>query len=165
MLKFTTATKQDIPQIIQCKTISQSNSFCDFYGVDRLFFETNIKKWYSEMESFFDKGTYFVAKDGEKIIGVACACSDNWIRTVWVLPKYQGQGIGKKLVQSCINLLQPRGDIYLSTGRQDNDKSLNFYKKLGFVQTGKIKELWISQTQKRAIEDIELILSKKIKYT
>ena len=158
MIQYTLATKQDIPQIIQCRVKSMVASFCEFYGVDESSFQMNLKEQELEMESFFDKGVYFIVKDFEKVVGVACACADNWIRTVWVLPEYQRQGIGKKLVQSCIDSL--KGDIYISTGHQDNDRALNFYKNLGFVETGLIKEKWFALEQKKAIQDIELVLRK-----
>ena len=77
MIQYTLATKQDIPQIIQCRVKSMVASFCEFYGVDESSFQMNLKEQELEMESFFDKGVYFIVKDFEKVVGVACACADN----------------------------------------------------------------------------------------
>ncbi len=83
-----------------------------------------------------DKNGFFVAKDGEKIIGFV-ACDANWngigaIHEIVVRKEYQGRGIGKKLMEKCLAYLSKYVDkIELYVG-SENERAINFYKKFGF---------------------------------
>ena len=60
-----------------------------------------------------------------------------YIPELVVLKKYQNQGIGKKLINSCITLAKEKKchRIRLESGNQRKD-SHQFYKNLGFEQSG-----------------------------
>jgi len=78
-------------------------------------------------------------KDGE-IVGIARLLGDSaiyfFIEDVWVLPEYQGQGIGKALVEHLVKYVKDtsiRGtsvSIFLMCAKGKE----GFYEKLGFLQ-------------------------------
>ncbi|HIK05024.1 MAG TPA: GNAT family N-acetyltransferase [Trichormus sp. M33_DOE_039] len=70
--------------------------------------------------------------DGEKLIGFARATSDGIYRaTIWdvvIHPKYQGTGLGSKLVETVLSHPQMQVErVYLMTTHQQK-----FYEKIGF---------------------------------
>jgi ribosomal protein S18 acetylase RimI-like enzyme len=73
--------------------------------------------------------------DNQKLIGSARATSDGVYRaTIWdvvIDSEYQGNGLGRKLVETIIShpLLNRVERIYLTTTHQQN-----FYKRIGFVE-------------------------------
>ncbi len=83
----------------------------------------------------------FVAKDGDTVVGFVAPHYDaenhqHRIGGLYVLPEYQGLGIGKQLIQKSIETHGRNHDIYLHVVPY-NLKTIGFYKKLGFVETGK----------------------------
>ncbi len=83
-----------------------------------------------------DKNGFFVAKDGDKIVGFA-ACDADWngggaIHEIVVRKEYQGRGIGTKLMQKCLSYLSRNvNKIELYVG-SENKRAIKFYKKFGF---------------------------------
>lgn len=80
-----------------------------------------------------------VAKDGDKVVGV-CRVEKhtdyNQLTTIYVLPEYQGKGIGKMLWNEAKNFFDAKKDIIVNVATY-NAKTIAFYTKLGFVDTGK----------------------------
>jgi len=76
---------------------------------------------------------FFVALDGAEVVG--CCALDIYskriaeIRSLAVSSKYQGQGIGVKLVQKCLKLATKKGisEVFAITGRPE------FFSKLGLT--------------------------------
>jgi amino-acid N-acetyltransferase len=70
-----------------------------------------LPRTFQELESLLD--TFFVAEMDGEIVG--CAALDIYnrklaeIRSLAVAPETQGTGIGKKLVQACVNLAEEEG--------------------------------------------------------
>lgn len=82
---------------------------------------------------------YWVAKDGEKIVGFSIARvgdKRNILQALHVLADYQGKGIGGKLMQKALDWLGSKKDIELSVAVY-NEKAISFYEKFGFVKTGR----------------------------
>jgi len=104
---------------------------------------------------------FFVARDGEKIVGVCNAVKSeayNRISAIYVLPDYQRSGIGKLFWNEARKFFDPKKDIVVHLGSY-NQKSINFYKSLGFVETGK---QWMDENLKMksgaVIPQMEMII-------
>ena len=59
-----------------------------------------------------------------------------FVSSLYVLPKYQGMGIGKKLLAKAYSIAKEKtyNKVWLGVMKQ-NEKSLEWYKKIGFVFT------------------------------
>ncbi len=83
---------------------------------------------------------YFVAKEGEKIIGYCYAVrhqDKNQLQAIYVSPDQVGKGIGTKLWQAARDFFDPKKDTCVEVAIY-NENAILFYKNLGFVETGKI---------------------------
>jgi GNAT superfamily N-acetyltransferase len=81
-----------------------------------------------------------VAKDGSKTVGMARVLFDfgyvAYIADVLVLPKYQRQGIGKKMMGKILKFLEDnttKGEFMLYALNAAKDKE-GFYEKFGFIK-------------------------------
>ncbi|MCL4437545.1 GNAT family N-acetyltransferase [Patescibacteria group bacterium] len=86
------------------------------------------------------KSKTWIVKDKNKIVGFSYAVKKparGEIRSIYMLPKYQGKGIGKSLMISMIDWLGGKKPITLEVANYAK-KTIKFYKKLGFEKTGKI---------------------------
>lgn len=105
-----------------------------------------------------DSEGFFVAKDGDKIIGFV-AGDANWfskrekkkvgaIHEIVVLPEYRGMGIGKALMERVLNYFKEKG---LDTAElwvgDENERAIEFYKKFGFEESGRYN-YWIRMTKR-----------------
>ncbi len=81
----------------------------------------------------------FVAKKGDMVVG-ACTVirneKNNHLRTLYILPEYQNKGIGTKLWNKTLEFFDPKKDTIVQVADY-TENAINFYKKLGFVDTGK----------------------------
>jgi ribosomal protein S18 acetylase RimI-like enzyme len=80
------------------------------------------------------------AHDGEKLVGIIRAIGDGYsvlfIQDILVLPEYQRNGIGTKLLNSMLKLYP---DIYQTQLVTDNtEKTVAFYKSCGFLPYSEI---------------------------
>lgn len=89
----------------------------------------------------------FVALDGERIVGWADIFPDksesmthSGSLGIGVISEYRGQGIGGKLLASCIKKAQDNGisRIVLHV-REDNENAIALYKRAGFQAEGVMK--------------------------
>ena len=90
--------------------------------------------------NFTEDDTFLVAKDEEgKIVGCCFAEKQedkNTIEAVYVLPEYQGTGLAKRLYDKASESLNPQNDTFLDVFSL-NSRGIGFYKKQGFIETGK----------------------------
>jgi ribosomal protein S18 acetylase RimI-like enzyme len=80
-----------------------------------------------------------VALIGNKLVGVCRIAqeeSKNQIYAIYVLPEYHGVGVGKALWSDALNYFDMSKDTYVELADY-NDQARGFYKKLGFVDTGR----------------------------
>jgi N-acetylglutamate synthase-like GNAT family acetyltransferase len=59
----------------------------------------------SQLRSLSENERFFVAKEGNRVVGVCSAKKDadkNELQSIYVLPEYQGKGIGKLLWQKAM---------------------------------------------------------------
>ena len=83
----------------------------------------------------------------EELVGIGNAISDGFLVVYYphllVSPKYQGQGIGREIM----NILKSKyRDLHMHMLTADAD-AIDFYKKCGFVRAGKTEPMWIYDGQ------------------
>lgn|SRR5690606_1964919 len=84
---------------------------------------------------FLEQAEIWVALSGGKIIGFI-GLLDHFIGGLFVHPKAQGQGVGRKLVEHAFKL---RGELELEVFAE-NQSAYRFYRKLGFVEISRRAE-------------------------
>jgi len=80
-----------------------------------------------------------VAKYKDLIVGVISVEIEdriNMLKTIYVLPEFQSKGIGTMLWNEVKDFLDARKDTVVHVVTY-NDNAIGFYKKIGFVDTGK----------------------------
>lgn len=98
-----------------------------------------IEKMSSGIENSKENSLFLIAKNGNKVVGVCRARRNdeaNELVAIYVLPEYQRQGLGYKFWQEVQKFFDQDKDIIVKVATY-NDKAINFYKKLGFRDTGK----------------------------
>lgn len=83
--------------------------------------------------------TLFLAKEGEKVVGLCRAVKSeesNRLQAIYVLPGYQGRGVGKLLWEEAQKIFDPSKDTVVAVATY-NIGAIDFYKKLGFRDTGR----------------------------
>ncbi len=97
----------------------------------------------SDIDDFENKyvdngGTFLVIADGGRIIGTGALhrLEDKVaeIKRLWLLPEYQGQGLGYRMMEQLMTIAREKGytKLRLETTPAYQVKAYYFYKKLGF---------------------------------
>ena len=93
------------------------------------------------MENF---KTVYSAWDGNKLVGMICAMDDGimnaYVHYLLVNPNYQGQMIGRKLVE----LVKEKYKDYLRIVVIAYNKELSFYENCGFKKTNEASPMFIT---------------------
>lgn len=103
------------------------------------FEEESIKRLQEKIKKLPSNEKRIVAVLDNRIAGVGSLVKHegyNEFKTIYVLPEYQGKGIGKRLWNELKNFLDPTKDTTVEVADYTTD-TIEFYKKLGFVDTGK----------------------------
>ncbi|MCX6716481.1 MAG: GNAT family N-acetyltransferase [Candidatus Taylorbacteria bacterium] len=82
----------------------------------------------------------FNAKDGEKIVGVCRLRKserEGELTAIYILSEYRGGGIGKMFWNEALKFFDNSKDIIVKVATY-NTKAIEFYKKLGFSETGEV---------------------------
>lgn len=94
--------------------------------------------------SVSDDVSQFVALDGSTVVGW-CDIFPHWPHAVRhcgtlgmaVLPKYRGQGIGRRLLEACLEKSKAKGITRVELEvRVDNTAAIRLYEKVGFAKEG-----------------------------
>lgn len=104
------------------------------------FTKENIEKSEERIRNMPENRLALVAKVDTKIVGVCSVIREkenNIFRTIYVLPEYQGQGIGKKLWERAKEFIDPKKETVVEVVDY-NTGTIKFYESLGFVKTGKV---------------------------
>lgn len=84
------------------------------------------------------------AYDGDKLVGMACAMDDGvmnaYLHYLLVDPAYQGQGVGRRLVE----MIKQKYKDYLRIAVIGYDAELSFYENCGFVKSKDASPLFIT---------------------
>jgi GNAT superfamily N-acetyltransferase len=121
------------------------------------------KAWLNAIKESKKKSNYlFVAEYDNKVVGICMVAKNkkfNELKLVYVLPKYQGLSIGKKLVDEGIKWLGRKKDIIVFAAEY-NKNATDFYKKFGFIETGvKHNDRLVNG---KIMPEIQLMLSTKV---
>ncbi len=87
-----------------------------------------VKNYSIVKDEYIPFSTTFVYKEGNITKGFISIIDNSFIGALFVLEDYQGQGIGKKLLNYCKSLY-PSLELAVYT---ENASSVNFYKHCGF---------------------------------
>ncbi len=136
-----TASKRDIPTISQLLSRVWHDTYDDIYGAEKV---TEITgQWHPvnvlEQNLKMPASEFLVADDGNEIAGTAFASRINDTTTklhrLYVLPEFQGRGIGRMLLDEIEECFSEYQNIVLEVEEQ-NKSAVRFYQKHGFLQTG-----------------------------
>ena len=84
--------------------------------------------------------------DSEILVGLARCMSDdssiNYLQDILILPEYQGQGIGRRLLEKCLERFKHvRTHVILT---DDEDRQKHFYESLGYKNTKSLKKVCLN---------------------
>jgi L-amino acid N-acyltransferase YncA len=145
MLKIRTATKNDLYSITEIYNDAVLNTTATFDTKPKSI--TEQEKWFNKHKGKF---TVIVAVEDDIVMGWAslspwssrAAYSNTADIAVYVKERFRGKGIGKKLIEE---LLKRGAELGLHTAIakicEENEASLNLFKKLGFKHIGSMKEV------------------------
>ena len=109
----------------------------------------------------------FVAKDGSKIVGICGIIVDkkkNQLKSIYVLPKYQGSGIGYALWKNAEKHFNKKNKTIVQLAVY-NTQAMEFYKKLRFVNTAKyFLQDRFKMRNGAQMPETEMILKPKINF-
>ena len=103
------------------------------------FSEAVLEKRRNDILDKSENKLFLVAKDDGQVVGACRARKDekcNELEAIYVLPDYQGKGIGKMLWDRAMEFFENEKDIIVQVVTY-NLPAINFYRKLGFTDTGK----------------------------
>ncbi|MCE7794458.1 GNAT family N-acetyltransferase [Salipaludibacillus sp. CUR1] len=119
------------------------------------------------VEEYLEKGACFVAEKNREVIGVYVLLPLKYdsaeIKNIAVSPKYQGKGIGKKLVKHAIEEARKRGftTIEIGTGNSSIGQ-LALYQKCGF-RISKIEKGFFTENYSEEIVENGIVCKDMIR--
>lgn len=82
---------------------------------------------------------WFVHYSDESLAAYGAISDDGEIITVSVAPEYQGQGLGRKLMNRLLATVG--GPVYLQVAKK-NIKAIELYRSYGFIQSGELPNFY-----------------------
>ena len=102
------------------------------------FTDENIKKSEERIRNLPSNQRVLVAKENNQIVGFCILIkseNQNHLQALYVLPGYQGRGVGKLLWKEAQTFFDPNKNSIVDVATY-NSNAIDFYKKLGFKDTG-----------------------------
>ena len=117
------------------------------------------------IESVGGNSMMFVAKAGSTPIGF-CLCVKteeyNQLQAIYILPEFQGKGIGKQLWEKAMTFFGGNDKKIIVHVATYNQNAIDFYKNLGFVDTGKtFSDEQFRMKNGSIIPETELVIERK----
>ena len=131
------------------------------------FTEENLNKLANKIAQALGNEKRLVARVGDDIVGVVTIVrnnENNQLRTIYVLPEFQGLGIGKKMWEEAKKFCDSTKDIIVQVVTY-NQNTIEFYKKLGFIDTGKrfSDKNWRAKKMDVDIPQMEMVIKAPIR--
>ena len=129
-----------------------------------VFTEEQLEKKREQLRNPKEGVTTLLAKDGDTIVGlsIVLVAENNKLQALYVLPEFQGKGIGSQLWHEAQKAFDITKDTIVEVATY-NTKAIRFYETLGFVDTG---EKWLDEKfimkSGTQIPEMRMILKKKI---
>ena len=145
MVKIRSATLKDLKEITEIYNHAILNTVSTFDIEPKTFQEQ--RKWFNEHGS---KNPIIVAEIDKEIVGFAslskystrCAYSDTAEISIYIKEKYQGRGIGKKLIKEIVIAGEKAGLHAIISRIADGNKiSIHLHNIVGFNHVGIYKEV------------------------
>ncbi len=148
----------------------QSQTWMDSYanpksGISQKDIDDQVKEMNKQgfdriVKKILEKNSHnWIAKDGEKIIGFVATHIENntgSLEALHVLPKYQGKGVGKLLMNTALEWLKDMDNITIDVVTY-NTKAKKFYEKFGFVETDLISDDPIKLFNGKIIQKVVMV--------
>ncbi len=127
--------------------------------------EENQKKRKERIKNLPKNERQITAKIGDKIVGVCAGIVNedkNELKMLYVLPEYQGKGVGTALWLEIRKFFDPKKGTIVKL-IEYNAKTKKFYEGLGFRDTGKriVDERWRMKSG-AIMPEIEMVIPEKI---
>lgn len=124
----------------------------------------SLKSREDQIEKPDNNMQFLVAKDGKNVIGLCVAFIKgdfNKLQSIYVLPEYQGKGIGKLFWNEALKFFDKNKDIFVHVAIY-NEQAIKFYEILGFMDTGKrfTEERHRMPVSGVLIPEIEMVIKK-----
>ena len=140
-----TASKRDIVAISRLLGVVWHDTYDGIYGADKVGEIT--RRWHShealEKKLTAPASEFLVADDGNTIAAMAYASQIGdkkaKLHQLYVLPQFQGGGVGKLLLDEIEESFFDVGEFVLEVEEQ-NRSAIRFYEKHGFHQSGKSED-------------------------
>lgn len=133
-LAYRAAIPPDSPHCVELRGQTRQNAF----SAEALAaLGITAKTWAQGIESGANPG--YVCLDGDRMVGMCFAERDSGeVLVVAVLPQYEGNGIGKELLERTLETLKRLGHVrsFLGCNPSPESRSHGFYRKLGWTSTG-----------------------------
>ncbi len=128
------------------------------------FTDESIKKREEYMRSQpANQKTWVVRMDG-RVVGFGAVIKHedkNQLQSIYLLPEMQGRGVGRKLWEEMSKFSDPSKDTIVQVATY-NAPAVGFYKKLGFVDTGKrFSDERFRMKSGAVIPEMEMIIKAK----
>ena len=98
-----------------------------------------------------DTTVFFLAKDGEKVIGYGgmyTVLDEGYVTNIGVLPEYRRKGIGSKILKELINFSIEKSLSFITLEvRVSNVAAIELYKTFEFNEVGRRKNFYRNPTE------------------
>ena len=126
--------------IISDKRTVKADEIIELYKVNNW---SSAKKPTELYKALINSHTLITAWDKDRLVGLGNAISDGYLVVYYphllVHPSYQRKGIGKMIMDK----MQEKYKGFHMQMLTADAKSVNFYKKVGFVRAGNTQSMWI----------------------
>ena len=125
---------------MRVRNINASDNFEKILELYRSSYENTYNKKLQDSFQVDDFRDFFILEDDRDLIGFAYV-HENEITHLYLEPGYFDQGLGNLLLRAMVKEITERGYDYIFLWDVvDNQRSLTFYEKSGFIKTDEIRE-------------------------